>query len=277
MSRDMVYLMYHELEPLAGPPCQAAEEYRRYVVTESEFRKQMQYLKDRGWQGTCVGEALRCKDLQTVVITFDDGCETDLTVAAPVLAEAGFRATFYVVVGAIGHPGRLSLRQLRELDRRGGEIGCHSMTHPHLTELDEDQMRLEIQGAKTRLEDMLAKPVDHFSCPGGRWNRKVARIAREAGYLSVTTSRIGVNRAGADPYSLRRLRIMRWTNLAEFSELCRGRGFWRPRARELALDAAKRVLGNSRYDHVRSRLLRLRDPSALESTTSNHARVKPDS
>ena len=44
---------------------------------------------------------------RSVCITFDDGCETDLIAAAPVLRESGFSATFYLTAGFLGTPGYL--------------------------------------------------------------------------------------------------------------------------------------------------------------------------
>ena len=37
-----------------------------------------------------------------MTITFDDGCETDLLVAAPILRQAGFNATFFITWGRLG-------------------------------------------------------------------------------------------------------------------------------------------------------------------------------
>ena len=72
---------------------------------------------------------------KTVCITFDDGCETDLLAAAPILKEFGFGATFYITVGFLGKPGYLSEAQVRNLSALGFEIGCHSLTHPYLPTL----------------------------------------------------------------------------------------------------------------------------------------------
>lgn len=258
-----VYLMYHELERADGPPCLAEEGYRRYIVTEAQFRNQIRHMLKNSISGISVTEALQLPSAHGVAITFDDGFETDLTVAAPLLREACFSATFYLVVGSIGAAGRLSLPQVRELERFGFEIGCHSMSHPHLTELSGDKLHREIVDAKKELEQMIGKRVDHFSCPGGRWNRSVAELARKAGYRSVTTSRIGVNLPGADPYSLARVAVMRRTTLTLFENMCRGKALWRPRMRELVLKGAKRILGNAHYDKVRSGMLRGRNLASL--------------
>ncbi len=254
-SSGMVYLMYHELERRGLPTMQQEEGYLRYIVTEIEFRHQIGFLSKAGFRGVSVSGALNSGYVKDIAITFDDGCETDLTVAAPMLKAVNFRATFFIVVGAVGAKGRMTAAQLRELQRLGFELGCHSMSHPHLTELNQHELRHEIVDAKAELEQIIGAPVHHFSCPGGRWNRTIAALAKQAGYLSVSTSRIGVNRAGSDRYGLARVGVMRWTTPGGFRAICQGQGLWRPRMRFLVLAGAKKILGNSLYDRVRSGML----------------------
>jgi hypothetical protein len=48
---------------------------------------------------------------------------------------------------------------------------------------------------------------------------------------------------------------MRTTSLTEFNDLCDGRGLFLPKLKTSALRAAKRALGNARYERIRARLL----------------------
>jgi len=251
-----VSLMYHELELPGRSLCQTERGYARYVVTESDFRAQLMWLKEQNLIAVSMGEALSRKDRREaqVAVTFDDGCETDLITAAPLLEERGFRATFYIVTGYIGRRGYLSKVQLRELANLNFEVGCHSKSHPFLTDLESTQLLAEIGGAKQELEQLIGRRVDHFSCPGGRWNRRVADVAREAGYLSLATSRIGTN-SPRDVFRLARLAVMRSDTLVDFDGICRGRGLLIRQAKEHALSFAKNVLGNTFYDAIRTALL----------------------
>src|ERR1041384_2350901 len=137
MTNRLVYLMYHELELPERALCQSDPGYVRYVLKADDFRQQIAHLRAEDMRGVSVGEAWSKTDEQgaRVVITFDDGCETDLIVAAPVLKEAGFNATFYVTVEHLGRRGYLSVGQLRELSESGFEIGSHSLTHSYLHDL----------------------------------------------------------------------------------------------------------------------------------------------
>ena len=66
-----------------------------------------------------------------VVLTFDDGNVSDLTTVAPIHQQHGFGATFYVTSGWVGRQGRLTWRQVKQLQGMGFEIGNHSSTHPN--------------------------------------------------------------------------------------------------------------------------------------------------
>jgi peptidoglycan/xylan/chitin deacetylase (PgdA/CDA1 family) len=198
-----------------------------------------------------------------VVITFDDGCETDLLTASPILAEANFNATFFITLGFLDQHGYLSRTQLRALGDQGFDIGCHSKTHSYLTDLDEAGLLVEIAQAKDELEQIIGKKVENFSCPGGRWDNRVARIACESGYQTVSTSRVIANSINSDRYRLGRVAIMRGTGPGDFERICRSEGLWQMRLRDDSHTAVRRLLGNKAYDRIRA--------LALGSSTSSKA------
>jgi len=254
MAAGVSYLMYHEIERPGRSLCSDDAGYVRYVVHEKTFDLQLGSLRSTGMRGASVGAAAGDKNHEPhVVLTFDDGCESDLVIAAPLLAAHGCTATFYVTTGFLGRRGFLTPGQLRELADLGFEIGCHAATHRYLIDLPSSEFEREIGGAKKTLEDITGRSVEHFSCPGGRWDDRVLRAVSTAGFLSMATSDIGVN--APRTYRLDRLAVMRTTSVAEFDDLCAGRGLLLPKLKTGALQAAKRVLGNARYERIRARLL----------------------
>jgi len=255
-SRGIVFLMYHELELPGRPLCQSEPGYVRYILSETSFRSQMDWLRQNGWQGLSVSEALSFPAGKSVAITFDDGCETDLTTAAPILKENGCHATFYVTAGFLDKPGYMSAAQLRELSSLGFEIGCHSMTHAYLNDLGPAELRRELLNACSRLEDVTGKKVEHFSCPGGRYNERTIDVAKQAGYQSLATSRARPNFPSTNPFSLGRVAIMRDTGESAFSRICAGTGLLKAQLSESARVAARNLMGNRLYDRFRAILLR---------------------
>jgi peptidoglycan/xylan/chitin deacetylase (PgdA/CDA1 family) len=254
------HLLYHELVVPGRVPCRDEPGYLRYVLAATHFEIQMRWLKDKGWRVMSVSEALEADASPGLAITFDDGCETDLLVAAPLLQELGFQATFYITYAFLGTPGFMSIEQLRQLSRLGFEIGCHSMTHAYLSDADDVQLNHEIVEPKVYLEQILARPVEHFSCPGGRYSDRVAEIAHLAGYRTVATSRPHANGASTNALALGRVAVMRGMELPQFVALCRREGLWQMDLRDRARRGAMRLLGNSLYDRVRETMLRADPP-----------------
>lgn len=255
----VVFLMYHELEMPGRPMARSEPGYMRYAVRVPDFRSQMEMLQRQGWKGVSVGDTLGAFAEKTVAITFDDGCESDLLYAAPILREFNFGGTFYITTGFLGKPGHLSQSQVRELSGLGFEIGCHSMNHPYLTDLNDRDLHREVAEAKVQLEQILGKAVQHFSCPGGRYDRRVADTALRAGYRTVATSRIAMNFRTSMPLDLGRVAVMRSMSAATFQRLYQGHNLWRMRLQLQVREAVKKLLGNSSYDHLRSALLRHRN------------------
>lgn len=254
-TRGNVFLMYHELELPGRGLCQSEAGYVRYILTEEDFSNQMEAIKSSGSRGVSVGTVLDKPGTTGVVVTFDDGCETDLLTAAPILKQLNFGATFYVTSGYLGRKGYMSPTQVRDLASLGFEIGCHSMTHPYLPNLSDKELRREVVTAKADLEQITGSSVDHFSCPGGQYDRRVVQLAHEAGYKSLANSAIRANTSQTDPFSLGRVAVLRGTSLDTFKQIYSGRILWKFRLRDTANRTAKRLLGNSSYDRLRAMLL----------------------
>src|SRR5260370_15771898 len=208
-SSRIVFRRSHELELAARQLGQCELGYVRYILPLEPFRSQMAWMKKSGLRGLNVSEALRYPAEPSVCITFDDGCETDVIAAAPVLSEFGFNATFYLTAGFLGTPGYLNASQVRELDAQGFQIGCHSMTHRYLSDLPEPELKREVLDAKLRIENIVRHPIAHFSCPGGRYDQRTLRMARQAGFATIANSQVYANSSRISPYELRRAALPR--------------------------------------------------------------------
>jgi peptidoglycan/xylan/chitin deacetylase (PgdA/CDA1 family) len=160
-----------------------------------------------------------------VVVTFDDGFRNQLVNAAPLLAEHGFRACFFLITGLVSAPPGEAERICRErlhlprpvepmswddaaaLLRLEHEVGSHTRGHPDLTTLDSAALDEELGASRAELERRLGAPVAHLSAPYGeahRFSPAVSEAARRAGYASCATAQRGRNTAADDVYALRR-------------------------------------------------------------------------
>ena len=74
-----------------------------------------------------------------VVFTFDDGCASHATVAAPILKKHGFSGTFYVSDAYLFRERKdwyLTWPQIRAMAEDGFEIGNHTRGHGQLSHTD---------------------------------------------------------------------------------------------------------------------------------------------
>jgi peptidoglycan/xylan/chitin deacetylase (PgdA/CDA1 family) len=249
--------MYHELQPAGFDISKREPTSRHYIVRAADFRDQLTWLKSSGFEALTVSQALSVGDRRNaVVITFDDGAESDLTVAVPLLKEFGFSATFYLTSGVLGQKGFLSGAQAQELAREGFEIGCHSRSHRNLNHLNESGLEEEIIRAKEELEGIVGMPVEHYSCPGGCWTPLAAEVAKRAGFKSMATSRIARNSLTTDRYRLARIPILRGDNRERFKSLCVGSGLFLRQSRAQVVYGLKMILGDSVYEKWRACVLR---------------------
>jgi peptidoglycan/xylan/chitin deacetylase (PgdA/CDA1 family) len=117
-----------------------------------------------------------------VGLTFDDGPDPDVTPAVlDVLAEAGTRATFFVLVDrANRHPALV-----RRVVDEGHEIGLHGPDHRRLTTLSAREVRSGLVAAKARLEHLAGTPVHWFRPPFGSQSIATYVAARRAGLMPV--------------------------------------------------------------------------------------------
>ena len=128
-----------------------------------------------------------------VTTSWDDGHELDTRMAA-LLADHGCRGTFYVSPRSREIPPgqRISDPALRDLSA-AFEVGCHTLTHPHLTRISPAEAAREIEDGKRALEDVLGHAVTSFCYPYGDYEQRHVEMVRAAGFrVGRTTRRFSV-------------------------------------------------------------------------------------
>jgi hypothetical protein len=118
----------------------------------------------------------------TVSLTFDDG-DADQMAAAAVLAQHRLPGTFYIITGAVGSPGYLTLADVRRLAAQGNEIGGHTVSHLDLTQVSLPEARRQVCESRAILSGWGFR-VTSFAYPDGSQNPAVRQIVQECGYDS---------------------------------------------------------------------------------------------
>src|SRR5258708_32083448 len=174
--RGAAILRYHR----ASEAFAQAEE-GDYALPTALFEAQMRLLKAAGRSVVPLAALTEGSyPDRSIVLTFDDGCDTDATVAAPLLRALGFPAAFFVNPALVGQPGRVSWAQLRAAATDGFLIGSDGLDHTLLHQLPPPDLQGQIVGSKRRLEDHLEKPVDALALPRGTGAAAPARRGQAA-------------------------------------------------------------------------------------------------
>ena len=173
------------------------------AVSPARLEQQVRWLLRRGFRGVTFYEAVMAPPTRkTFAVTFDDGYRSVLLEGLPVLEQLGVPGTVFPSITYIDsdeplvgpalqhwlgteHEAELKSMtwdELRRLADGGWEIGSHTVTHPYLPELGDDELERELVDSKARLEREIDRPCRTIAYPSGRFDDRVARAAARAGY-----------------------------------------------------------------------------------------------
>lgn len=253
MNRILI-LLYHRVLP-EEELSKLEEKERIYIQMEKEFSKQLEYLHSNGYNTIYLRQLLgHLRDKtpfpkKSIIISFDDGNQTDYKVAFPLLKKYGFVATFFLTTDFIDKPKYLKKSQIEEMNKNGMEFGSHGKSHKFLSTLKEDELKTELRESKKELEKIIGKEVVLLSLPGGYHSSKVKKIAKELGFKGICTSEFGWNENKTDPLKLKRVSLKHRDSLPYFISLVNleQKLYFRKRLRENILSLFKTILGPNNY------------------------------
>jgi peptidoglycan/xylan/chitin deacetylase (PgdA/CDA1 family) len=203
--------MYHVIAP---PPPGAP--FPGLYVPPREFAAQMSALRSAGWhavtlnqvqdnwrKGTPLGPG------KPIVLTFDNGYQSQYTQALPVLRNLGWVGDENIqLTGLPPAQGGLGQEQVRGLLAAGWELDTQGFSHADLIKLDSQQLHYEVAVARTVLQQRYHVPVMWFCYPSGHYDSTVIAAVKAAGYQGSTTVVPGWAHPGDDLYRLHRLRVL---------------------------------------------------------------------
>lgn len=131
-----------------------------------------------------------------IAVTFDDGYQSIIDNALPIMHDRKIPATVFITTGYLGQkPGWirdpdhenaselvLTRNQLKQLAEESVLLGSHTVTHPLLANTHEDQVNIELLKSKESLEDMLNLKIDLFSFPFDSYTNKLIELSKKVGY-----------------------------------------------------------------------------------------------
>jgi peptidoglycan/xylan/chitin deacetylase (PgdA/CDA1 family) len=113
-------------------------------------------------------------------------------------------------IGSTKLPRDLMMRseQVVQLHREGMEIGGHTVRHPILCSIADDEAEREIAQGRARLQSLVDAPVDVFAYPNGRpmhdYDARHVAMVRRLGFRAAVSTAMGTVTTRSDSYQLPR-------------------------------------------------------------------------
>jgi len=208
-------LMYHVINP--APP---GAKFPGLYVAPQEFAQQMQALAKAGFHAVTMDQMLAnwthgalLPRGRPIVVSFDNGYQSQLTQALPVLRRLGWVGVENIqLTGLPPSQGGLSTAQVSELVSAGWELDTQGISHADLITLDSAALHQQVAVARAEVQRRWHVPVNWFCYPSGHYDATVLAAVKTAGYMGSTTVVPGWARPGEDPYRLPRLRVLGGTS-----------------------------------------------------------------
>ncbi len=196
-------LEYHAIQPPV-----AGADFPQLFVSQADFQRQMQWLADHGYEAVTLDQVEEAwyehgeLPAKPIVISFDDGYESQYVAAYPELQHLGWKG----VLNLVAQDSDLPDAEVAKMLKAGWELASHTITHPDLTSLDSSQLEREVSGSRQILERRFGVRVDNFCYPAGRYDDSVIAAVRAAGYVAAQSEVPGLATA-SHPYVLNRIEV----------------------------------------------------------------------
>ena len=213
--RDLQYLL--ESDPVADPSTglDVPIVYYHQVLNGALFERQIIGLLDAGYEPVPLARLVRALDGQAalpakpLVLTFDDGWESQLRVAVPVLTRYRVPATFFVMPGFDEkEPGHLDFAGFEALAAAGMSVQSHTVNHADLPRLIASNVgAAQAETVESREVLTVLGGRDHFAYPYGALDAASEDLVRSTGYLAAVSTNIGRLHFPDELFHLKRIQL----------------------------------------------------------------------
>ena len=209
------------------------------------FARQMEMLLDVGTPAFAEVDTTLSAHEHCIAVCFDDGFQSVVENALPIMYKLSIPSTIFVPVGYLGClPGwiinsqhenareiLLTREQLRALPADLVRVGSHSISHLKLTALEPCQARSELLESRTRLSEILDREVELFSFPYDECSLQLVENAKQCGYKKVFCNAMTFPDLSSRPYLVGRVDVSPADWRLEYWLKLKGAYLWIPLAR----------------------------------------------
>ncbi len=216
MGARVPILTYHKIAPITEGTI-----YPGTFVPPNLFEKHLRLLNRRGFASVSTSNLFDSGLENPILLTFDDGFQDFADNAWPLLQKHGFGALVFLVLNHIGgqndwdiavgdKPAPLmNLETIQELAKQGTQFGSHTLSHPRLANLDEEEQRREILA----FPELSVNQLPTTCYPYGSYNETTLSIVRSSAIKYGFSTDKGLNDVTTDPVRLKRIAIRHDTSV----------------------------------------------------------------
>ncbi len=205
--KEVPILCYHNIKDF---PDSAGEMTKTYTVKPANFAEQMKALADAGYQSILPDQLydylVYNKPLpeKPVMITFDDTRGEQYSIGATEMKKYNFKGVFFVMTVSINRPNYLSKEEIKDLSDSGNSIAAHTWDHHMVTKYAGEDWNIQLVKPKSKLEEIIGKPITNFAYPFGLWNAAAIPEIKKSGYKMAYI--LSTKRDSIDPlFTIRRM------------------------------------------------------------------------
>jgi peptidoglycan-N-acetylglucosamine deacetylase len=121
-------------------------------------------------------------------MTFDDGVSADRRLVE-LFNQYGIRGTFHLNTNNLKAGNHIRPDEVKSL-YKGHEVSCHTVSHPHLTQLSDTDILNEVMEDRKTLEALMGQPVRGFAYPFGSHDDRVVNLLSGTGLAYARTTQI---------------------------------------------------------------------------------------
>jgi peptidoglycan/xylan/chitin deacetylase (PgdA/CDA1 family) len=216
-TESVPILMYHVID--STPP---GAPFPGLYVTPALFAQQMHALQAAGYHAVTMDQmwdnwqdGTPLPPGKPIVISFDNGYESQKLYALPVLRAMGWVGVENLQLSGLPFSqGGLNHTEVLDLLRAGWELDTQGWDHADLITLSPSQLYFQVVTARQRIQRLYHVKALWFCYPSGHYDAAVIAMVKRAGFLGSTTVIPGWASPGEDPYTLPRLRVLAGTSPA---------------------------------------------------------------
>lgn len=213
-GKKIPILMYHDVSDETWG-------IENLFVKPKEFEKQLQYLRDNGFQTITFEDLDHISDFsKPVMITFDDGYIGNYLYAFPLLKKYNMKATIFIISDAVWSKKYININHIKEMSDSGLiSIQSHTKTHYFMGKAKVgEKLKEELTIPKIRIKEYTGQDCIAVAYPNGEWNENILpEIRKEYRYGLLKNG--GTFVCGNDLAKMPRMAVNRNTTLNTFIKL----------------------------------------------------------